>query len=283
MKRSHTRLAGLVLLALTNAIALGGALWNRSGEPQARMRLTERELQRFEPWYGNRENSGLTLRLRWRTLVEERTAADFYSLRYGSSGGAPGWLDRAKMESLGFDTSMLAAYSERARKRYEKQLPREVLLVLELDGAAYRRALELTRERVDGELAKPFIAGDRAAEERRKSLRETLDWETSRSSRLFVVDAGTDADALRAKYQDRARYAIVRGEARPWAAGAGSGRAAGIVDSVSVASINVPLRLRGVLAGVQALDYAPAPRTPFDATVAWGRRFEPWLVEAARR
>jgi uncharacterized protein DUF4824 len=283
VKRPHTLAAGLALLALTNAVALGGALWNRSGDPQARMRLSERELQRLEAWYGNRENSGLTLNLRWRVVVEDRADTGFYSMRYGSAYGSPAWLDKAKMESLGFGTSMLAAYSERGRKRYEKQLPREALLVLELDGPAYRGALEATRGRVERELAKPFLPGDKAAEERRKTAREALDWETSRSSRLFVVDAGADSDALRAKYPDRARYAIVRGEVRPAAAGAGADRAVGQVDSVSVASINVPLRLRGVFADAQLSDYGPAPRTPLEATVAWGRRLEPWLVEAARR
>ena len=283
MKRPHTLIAGLALLALTNAVALGGALWNRSGEPEARMRLSERELQRVEGWYANRENSGLSLRLRWRVLVEEQARGDLYSLRYGFGGGAPDWLDRAKMESLGFDTSVLAAYSERARRRYEKQLPREAVLVLELDGPAFRRALEITRERVERELAKPFAAGDKAAEERRRVAREALDWETSRSSRLFVVDAGPDADALRAKYPDRARYAVVRGEARPSATGTGAAKAAGHVDGVSVSTINVPLRLRDVLANVQASEYGPGPRTPFEATVVWGRRLEPWLVDAARK
>lgn len=284
MKRSRTLVAGLVLLALTNAVALGGALWNRSGEPGARMRLSERELHRVEPWYGNRENSGLALQLRWRILSEEESAnTQFFAFGYGYSGGAPGWLDKAKMESLGFDTATLAPYSERARKRYEKQLPREVALVLELDGQAYRRALELKTEHTSRELARPVVPGDKIDEQRRTTAREALEWERSRSSRLFVVDAGLDAEALRARYPDRARYAIVRGEVTPVALGAAAKRAAGRVSGVSVSSINVPLRLRKVFADAQISEYGAGPRTPFDATVAWGRRLEPWLVEAARR
>ena len=284
MKRSRTLVAGLVLLALTNAIALGGALWNRSGEPQARMRLTERELHRVEPWYGNRENSGLSLQLRWRIFSEdESTNTQIFAFGYGYSGGAPGWLDKAKMESLGFDTAVLAPYSDRARKRYEKQLAREVLLVLELDGPAYRRALEINTERTARELAKPVDPDDKTAAQRRASARESLEWERSRSSRLFVVDAGPDADALRARYPDRARYAIVRGEVTPVALGTAANRAAGRVSSISVASINVPLPLRQVFADAQLPEYGTAPKTPLDATIAWGRRLEPWLVDAARR
>jgi uncharacterized protein DUF4824 len=284
MKRPHVLVAGLALIALTNAVALGGALWNRSGDPEARLRLSERELHRLEPWYRNRENSGLSLQLRWRLLVEDEARRPMsFSFGYGFTGGAPGWLDKAKMESLGFDTSLLAPYSERARRRYEKQLPREAALVLELDGPAYRRALELKTENVTRELAKPAIPGDKTDEQRRTTAREALEWERSRSSRLFVVDAGPDAAALRARYPDRARYAIVRGEVTPAALGPDAGRAAGHVSSVSVSSINVPLRLRNVLTGAELPEYGAGPRTPFEATIAWGRRLEPWLVEAVRK
>jgi hypothetical protein len=283
MKRAHVLVAGLVLLALTNAVALGGALWNRSGEPEARMRLSERELHRAGSWYGSHENSGLSLGVGWRTFVEERGDAEtpIYGFRYGFSGRSPRWLDAAKMQALGFDTSLPAPYSDRARTRYEKQLPREVFLALEFDGPAYRYALAVTNDRVARELARPIAEGDKAGEERRKNARESLDWETLRSSRLFVVDAALDAAALREKYPDRARYAIVRGEVRPQASGTGAGQATGYVAGVSVPSINVPLRLRPVFVDAATFEYGP--RTPFAATVAWGRRLEPWLIEAARK
>ncbi len=186
------------------------------------------------------------------------------------------------MESLGFDTSMLTAYSDRARTRYEKQLPREVALVLELDGPTYRRALELKTERTERELAKP-VADKKIDEQRRTTAREALEWERSLSSRLFVVDAGPDPIALRARYPDRTQYAVVRGEVTPVALGTAADRAAGRVSGISVSSINVPLRLHNVFADAQMSGYGTAPRTPLEATVAWGRRLEPWLVEAARK
>jgi Domain of unknown function (DUF4824) len=277
--RRHTLAAGLLLLAVTNAVALGGALWNRSGEPEAELRLTERELSVPYRWYGNRENSGLSLRPVWRVLVEDQARTSFYFSRYAGAGGAPGWLDRGKMEALGFDTSAPPARPG----RFEKQLAREVLLVLELDGATYRRALELTSEHVASELAKAVAPEDKTAEERRKNAREALEWETSRSSRLFVVDAGVDRDALRARYPDRARYAIVRGEVRPLSSVGGAGKASGYVAGVSVPSINVPLRLRNVFADAQLSEYGQAARTRVEATVAWGRRLEPWLADAVRK
>jgi len=66
--RKHTLLAGLGLIALTNAIALSGVVYNRSGDPEATLRLTQRELRTPYRWYGNRENSGLALSLVWRVL-----------------------------------------------------------------------------------------------------------------------------------------------------------------------------------------------------------------------
>jgi uncharacterized protein DUF4824 len=285
--RTHTLAAGLALIALTNAVALVGAAYNRSGEPEAKLRLTQRELWTPGRWYGEHsENSGLALAPIWRVLPETTGDGPFYMWRYSGVGGSPAWLDRAKMEALGFETSGAAAPPEdRRRTRYEKQLPREVLLVLELDGAAYRRALELVTEQASREEAKLAAnPGVKELAERVKNAREALEWEKTKSSRLFVVDAGLDADALRARYPDRARYAVVRGEVRPAVLDHRTGKAGGYVDSLAVASINVPFRLRDVFGGGARLgEYDDRNKAPFEAVVVYGRRLEPWIVEAAKK
>jgi hypothetical protein len=280
--RKHTLIAGLGLIALTNAVALVGAAWNRSGEPEARLRLSQRELAAPSRWYGNRENSGVALQLSWRVLTETSPGGEVYAWRYYGRGGTPAWLDRAKMEALGFEVP--ARDSGRSRSRYDKQLAREVLLVLEHDGPTYRRALETITERAASEQAKlAALPGDKGLETRAKTAREALEWETSRSSRLFVVDAGLDAEALRARYPDRTRYAIVKGEVRPQAY-ADRDKARGYIDAIAVETINAPYELRGVFAGaMQVYDMDQRNKAPFEATVAWGRRLEPWLVEAARK
>ena len=78
------------LVVLSNLAAWRAAALNRSGEPEAVLVLTERELQLPAK---QTENTALTLRLvfvRWRergdTVVREA-----------------GWFDRAKLESIGFD------------------------------------------------------------------------------------------------------------------------------------------------------------------------------------
>ena len=42
--RWHTRFTGLALIAVVNGIAISGVAYNRSGEPESKLRLSEREL-----------------------------------------------------------------------------------------------------------------------------------------------------------------------------------------------------------------------------------------------
>jgi hypothetical protein len=282
--RTHTLLAGLGLLAVTNTVALLGVAYNRRGEPEATLRLTQRELRMPYPWYGNRENSGLSLEPIWRVLDEGPTELQFNAWRYAGVGGTPAWLDKAKMAELGFDISTPAAYSDEGQARYTKQLPREVLLVLELDGATYQRSLELAKQYVAREEAKLASSpGYKNLDTRTKNAREAVEWERFRNSRLFVVDAGLDLTMLRAKYPDKTRYAIVRGQIRPQILGRQYERIGGYVSGLSVKSINVPFALRGVFGAPQVNNTDPRNRAPFEATVVFGTRLEPWITEASKK
>ena len=284
--RTHTLVAGLSLIALTNAVALLGVAYNRSGEAEAQLRLTQRELQPPYQGYGNRENSGLALKLLWRVLNEQPGDAQFNNWRYAGTGGTPAWLDQAKMEALGFDTPAPAAASTpRGRMRYEKQLPREVLLVLELDGPAYQRSLELATQyaaRAQATLAS--APGDKSVATRANNAREALEWETYRNSRLFLVDAGLDAAALRAKYPEASRYPMVRGQVRLQSFNANADKVRGTLSGLSIESINVPFALRDVFdTAVRAGDIDPRNKTSFETSVAFGKRLEPWIIEASKK
>ena len=284
--RTHTVIAGLGLIVLTNAVALLGVVYNRSGEPEAMLSLTQRELRTPYRGYGNRENSGLALSLNWRVLGEESVATQPYAWRYAGTGGTPAWLDKAKMQALGFDTSAPFADADpRGRARYEKQLPREVLLVLELDGSTYRRSLELATQYAARDEAKfAAIPGDKELGTRAKNAREALEWETKWNSRLFVVDAGRDAAALRAKYPDSGRYALVHGQVRlEWSGRRNSANVSGFVSGLSIVSINVPYALREVFASAAQAGDFDQNRAPFEATVAFGKRLEPWITAAAKK
>lgn len=259
------QIAALAVIVLTNAVALGGAWWNRSGEAESRLALSQRELH--VPWRGlDRESSGLALALNWRVVVVPDRNNVYWEY---SSGGAPEWLDKAKMESLGFDMEQRSG----SVRWNDRQLSRDVLLVLELDGQAYRRSLERARQHVAAEEAK--LEGMADGNEKRSRLKSAADQvarEENENSRLFVIDAGSDLAALRGKYPDRARYAIVRGQVRPaWSGERSDSPARGYVTAVSVAEVNVPHALRPLIGEPGA--------NKFVADVAFGRRLEPWITQ----
>ncbi len=280
--RKGILLAGVGLILAANAVALGGAAWNRSGDPESTLRLTERELRVVGGPDLDRENSAMSLRLRWRTLGQRAGPADDFPDGRYAWGGAPKWLDAAKLAELGFGT---ARKRVRGGREHDAIPAKEVFLVLELDGPAYQAALE--RARQDNQRAKAAQAGARDPEGESKRAAQRLRREESTSSRLFVIDAGLDAGALRARYPDRARHAIVRGQVRPyWDTRAdATGALVGHVVGPSVGEIHVPLEFQPSLAsaGERASQGEDAQQPRREITVAFGRRLEPWITAVANR
>lgn len=272
--------AGLALILLTNAVALGGVAWNRSGEPDSRLVLDEREL--LMPWRGampDSENSGLSLELHWRCL-EAPTLS-----RHGTTWhdpNSPAWLDARKMAELGFDLRApeLTRPLDRAPLRHE-QLARDVWLVLELDGAAYRQSRADAAQAAQAAAARAAAAA--ASQPASRSVARALDTTADEGDdgRLFAVDAGLDRDALRARHADRAMYAIVRARVSP-RHGSALAIDGGRIDALDIGQINVPLALRPVFDGLAPRAWHSRPGPRFDATVDFGRRAEPWLADARR-
>jgi hypothetical protein len=272
---TRTLVAGLALIAVTNAVALISVAYNRS-DTESTVRLTQRELAQPYRWRGAHENSGIALSLQWRVLEDEAADSHFFNTFYAGVGGAPLWLDRAKLETLGFAASQLDAIAK-GRDRHRDPLSKEVLLVLEFDGLAYQTSLERVRRYAQSESAK---GGKEAAE-----AKKLLDSEQAENSRLFVFDAGLDLAALHAKYPDQARYAIVRGQVQPQLRT--ENRAPGIlgyISELSIHEINVPFDFRNVFESAPQLgeNYRPKP-LPYEVTVNFGMRLEPWITAAVRK
>lgn len=272
-----TLAAGALLILLANAVALTGVYLNRSGEPDSRLTLSQRELTMPWGWGMAKENSGLALGLNWR--VADAGTGEYYGGGFGRGGGTPEWLDAERMAALGFDTAAMA--QDNAGRRVVRQLPREVLLVLELAGPAWQQAQERARQNAARhEAARLANADSKEFAEKAKRAQEQLNREENVDSRLFAIDAGLDRAALRVKYPDRSRYLILKGTLRPQlVTREKKTRLTGYVSALAVAQINVPHALRPLL--------EPALRTPrrmadgsgahFEATLAVGQRLEPWI------
>jgi hypothetical protein len=281
--RRHTTLAGIGLIVVVNAMALAGVAYNRSGEPESALRLSERELRRPQQVLGfERENSGMALKLQWRvrTTANERDHAYYAHI---GRWGDPVWLDHTKLAELGIEVPSPA--DPHARRRYEKLTSKEVLLVLELDGEHHRAVLAQARERAErlqAEAASARADGDRRF--RAEMAAKRLEFEQSSAGRLYVVDAGRDAGALRAKYPDRSSHAIVQGRIRPTVGGNDWAPQFGAqIEGLSVEEVNVAFEMRKVFEGAAVEHGAEVPRPRFEAVVAYGRRLEPWLIGAARK
>ena len=282
--RTHTLVAGLALILTTNAVALVGVAYNRSGEPESTLKLTQRELHLPYGWGFGQENSGITLTLQWRALAGQDNSLRGLRRSYTGFGNAPDWLNKAKLAALGFDVSE-PEDTRRGRMHYDKLLPKEVLLVLELDGPAYRAALEDAQKYLQKEEALlKANAGKKEFEERAKNAKRELYQEEHIYSRLFAIDAGVDLTSLRAKYSDRKRYAIARGQIQPHLVGNNhKTRLVGYISGLSVSQINVPPLYREIFEplqkSTQTNEYGVAVST-FEVSVVFGKRLEPWITEA---
>ncbi len=288
MRRVGPFLAGALLL-VTNMVVLLGVASNRRGEPDSRVVLTEREVRVA---YGEKENSGMSLRLDWSATDSEWNRD-------------PGWFDREKLEEAGFDCS-LPLTDPSAELRYGKMLPLQGFVVLEFEGEAWRRWLAGQEEAIR-ELESQVARGEqapKALKERRKQLASNR----LGRSRLFAMDVGRDAAALRRRYPDRSRY-IVTGAVlqlqfrKPWdekRRAYGEPILSGSVSELLVSTIQVALDQRPVLDAVvketsagdgQAggweqfpYDYGPSLAAPprYEVTLDYGRRFEPWIAGVRR-
>lgn len=276
LTRKRALWSGLLLIALTNAVTLGLVAHNRSGEPESALQLTEREFDRPWDWRSRgRENSGLSLKLLWRlapgpvgTEADEPTGDPEFQWDYRQDAS---WLDEAKLIELGFP----AADPDRRR---QPNRARPVMLVLEIDGPAYQEALDRARRHLADEIAvrdadperKEFINRVKTAE-KRLADEETI------ATRLYVVDAGLAVEALRQRYPDRSRYAIVNGFVRPsWTGRKPPLMRRGYIDRIDV-EINVPKELRNTVPDDTLRRRSGAEASRFRAEIAFGQRLEPWM------
>ncbi|HEY1029192.1 MAG TPA: DUF4824 family protein [Pseudomonas sp.] len=243
---------GLGVVLLSNVLALGGVWYNRSGEPEARLLLSERELQPVHGgWLRDEDEGVLRLQLSWQ--------------RPGDGWQLP-WLDEAKLRELGFvpDAADLG-----------RQPARKVWLVLELDGPVYRRQVEQARQSLDAAEVELRAGPDsEVLQQARDERRLRLSYAQQQASRLMLVDAGVDAQRLRQRWPDRQRQVLLAGRIEPYRHGDEGGYGANV--RLENDRLSIPYAYRELARG-WAHSYE---RSAFRAQVevAFGRRHEPWVL-----
>lgn len=268
-------ITGLAMIVVGNTVALSGIYYNRSGAPDAKVSMTQREL-RLPYFYGfQNENSSIAFNLQWRIRNDDSD--------YANQWVDPDWLNERKLTELGFDTS-IPKTAPHAERRYRKMLPRAAYIVLEYNGPTYAAQLAKAQKKVRQQqrLSQEHPDVKKHAEDLKRA-KSALDNEEHTFSHLFAVDAGADKDALRRKYPNRSMYLIVTGQVsiafytekcKPYLTGS--------IDALNIDSITASYAIRRQLEPYLGKHrYQERQKLKYKVTVAYGKRLEPWITDFA--
>ncbi|MDH5666868.1 MAG: DUF4824 family protein [Nitrospira sp.] len=274
-------------LVLTNAVVLAGVAYNRSGEPDVEITLTEREVPVSLGTGGpNDEDTGLALHLRWQSPNMR-----WHSFQHESG---PAWFDQAKLEAVGYDCSLPLSDLD-AALYYNRQLPREVYVVLEYEGQAWADWLKAWGEDLLSASAK--VAAGQLSQQNVDKHREGYERVSITAARLVAIDVGKDAVQLRQQYPEPHRFIITRAQVR-LAFKEGKTESGedypphlrGSVTHVLTEEIHVPYEWHSVLTRFtegrssyknfqNSFAWQGDPKEPrYEITLRYGKRHEPWIT-----
>lgn len=264
--------SALGLLLLVNTVVLVGVARNRSGVPDARLRLSERELPLS--WdFRDQENTGVSLQLNINFDNEEQL-----------------WFNENKLAEIGFQIPYDREVEQGATKR---ALPKKAYVVLEYDGDAWKQYRQRQLDEIAAILRK-VAEGKLESEEAESQIREKR-FQLTVASRLFSVDAGLDPGTLRDRYPEKGRYIIVPAQVRmqiDWSSKSAEKKSvrsvSGRVQQILIDQLHVP---RNMNRGLQSLTentriqagytyYNPddPAHIRYQVEVAFGQRLEPWIT-----
>ena len=267
-----------LILFITNIIILLGVYFNRSTEPVSQLILTERELR--VPHQLHKENSSFSLQLLWNSIGKKDDINQFSYLHL------PFWLDKKKLEELGFDLNKL----QEQKDIDEFSIPlitKEVFIVLEYDGDAFNEVIKNEKKKLK-EKENLFRANpnDETLEKKYKTAKEAIKTKLKSETRLYAIDAGLNPITLNKQYNNPSKYIITKAIIQT-AYGFGKKEIVGRISHLSIPIIHVPLKYRKVLdslidwkqqkndySGVYNIYYSPR----FKVELAYGKRYEPWIV-----
>jgi len=251
-------LAAGALLLLANGAILVNVARNRAGNPDAVVRLSEREARSYLT-----QEKGTELLLELRIAWKMATGPD----------GQSTWFDRARLEALGVPD--LPAGGDSIGTSRWRPVDRKGYAVLELAGPAWERweaAEQATRDSARARRDTTRMAEMPAGEGHQHGAapKKWADW--------------SPPLALRQQYPDRSRYLILPATYRavftgPVADSTGAvitpARLEGQIMDLLPGTLHVPRPLRDSLVGLGAA--APDSTTHYEFTVKVGRRWEAWV------
>jgi len=252
--------AGATLI-VANLLILGGVLRNRAGNPDAVLRLSERELQSWGD-YSDGAEEFLNCRLQW-------------TMATGPDGHE--WFDRSKLEALGGRN--LPAVDDTARTHGWMRPTRPGYAVLELAGPAWERWQAAQQAAADSATIQRPVAMAARPEYAKPMLAMDV-----RATRLMAVDFGLDPLALREQYPDRSRHLILPATYRldiapPERDSAGKVTVvhdvAGAISELLPGTVHVPRPLRDSLLALGAAGRDST--THFEVTLKVGKKWEVWV------
>lgn len=256
-------LLGLACLVVVVNVWVLTVVWLNRADPTGNIVLSERELD--VPYYYDDENSGISLGIKYRFLSHDGNDSGFYS------ASNPEWLDTAKMISLGFTEAEL--YPLQANSNMVK----EVFVVLQLDGDAYRESLRRARREHEQQLLKKVE--DRSSNV--EFLKNKSQREEKVNSRLFVIDAETDLEALQVRYKNSYNVMYTKAiiSTLSWYSNIKSEKSAGRIDSLSVSGLYVPYPLNEKIKSLELRDYDDFQPSRFEVKLKIGAHLTPWVSD----
>ena len=283
----------IALIVLTNVIVLAGVAYNRSGEPDATVQLTERELHwQYHSGITNKEDTGLYLILKW-------SMPGFQSNRWDYTP-TKNWINIEKLKEMGFDTSF-SLEDNKASRYYSHQLPRQAYVVLEFNGDAYQEWLGDAQKRIE-EIKQELT--EEKKEKKKKILENDMrhvQQDLIIRSHLFAVDGGRDPELLRKTYSDKSKYIIAsavfdismnyapRKEEDPKTTK--TPYLSGWIRNLSIPVIHVTSDYRSffisdIKTGTKI--YLPKDKplsdleSRYQVTLNYGQRYEPWIADVKK-
>ncbi|MDD5372357.1 MAG: DUF4824 family protein [Sulfurimonas sp.] len=256
-----------ILLFFANAVVLTGVYINRTMEATSQIVLTQRELQM--PYKNKRENNGMSLKLVYRILNTD--------ISKGSYNKIPAWLNAEKLKELGFDTTN----RDQGTAHYKKPPTKEVFIVLEYDGEAYKKSLALAEENfVEKEVLFNAKKDDNRTKMDYENAKKRLNREQISESRLFAIDAGLEYEKLREEYPDKNTYIIVKGLVRLVYQNKIEKEQSASIQQLNTENIYLPYKFKHVLKDITTDDdlnnrVGSAPK--YEVEIKYGIRYEPWI------